>query len=111
MQRKRLRDLGTRLIQAAEIGDFTAAQTHIGNAQKIVSAIHSAWQNHRDGSFYPLGEESSDDESSGGGSGGGGSTGDSPTEDKSTEQGSPAPRVLVIRGRNSLLGDNPDLEI
>jgi hypothetical protein len=53
VQRKRLRDLGTRLIQAAEIGDYTAAQTHIDNAQEIVTEVNSAWQKHRIGSMYP----------------------------------------------------------
>jgi hypothetical protein len=111
VQRKRLRDLGTRVIQAADMGDIASAKTHVENANEIITAIISAWQKHRIGSMYPLGEEPSDEESGGGEFGGGWAAGDSPTEDESTEQSSPAPRVQVIRVGNNLLGDNADLEI
>ena len=112
-QLKRLSDLGTRQVIAAQIGDIFSIKRHALDTIEMTDTIESEWQKHRHNSMYPLDDPPVNYAPAVSAPTGDEFTGNPPADNpppgaSPTEQVSTRCRVVVVRHGCGLLGDEGD---
>jgi len=112
-QLKRLSDLGTRQVIAAQIGDIFSIKRHALDTIEMTDTIESEWQKHRHNSMYPLDDPPVNYAPAVSAPTGDEFTGNPPADNpppgaSPTEQVSTRCRVVVVRHGCGLLCDDED---
>ena len=112
-QLKRLSDLGTRQVIAAQIGDIFSIKRHALDTIEMTDTIESEWQKHRHNSMYPLDDPPVNYAPAVSAPTGDEFTGNPPADNpppgaSPTEQVSTRCRVVVVRHGCGLLCDDGD---